>query len=133
MTLMPARLMSLLFLLYPATARAAETAEVAGTGQLGSGLRLLAGLLLVVGLLLLFYALSRRGLSWLPKPRGGAIHIREMRPLGPKKSLCLVEVRGRELLLGLSADRIELLCQLGDAPREDFDTALQTSLKESQP
>ena len=133
MTLMPARLMSLLFLLYPATARAAETAEVAGPGVLGSGLRLLAGLLLVVGLLLLFYALTRRGLSWLPKPRAGAIHIREMRPLGPKKSLCLVEVRGRELLLGLSADRIELLCQLGDAPQENFDTALQTSLKESQP
>jgi flagellar protein FliO/FliZ len=123
---MPA-LSILILLLFPAAALAAETEA---PGLLGSGLRLAAGLLLVLGVVLLLYALSRRGLRWLPKPRGGAILIREMRSLGPKKSLCLVEVRGKELLLGIGSDRIELLCQLGDAPQGAFDATLQDALKE---
>jgi flagellar protein FliO/FliZ len=109
---------------------AAQSAQIASPGLLGGGFRLLAGLLLVVGLMLLLYALSRRGLNWLPKPRGGAIIIRETRHLGPKKSLCLVEVHGRELLLGIGGDRIELLCQLGEAPKGDFEAALQAGMKE---
>jgi flagellar protein FliO/FliZ len=122
----------LMFLLLPSTALAASPGAEAAPEMLGSGLRLLAGLVLVLGLVLLIYALSRRGLRWLPKPRGGAILIREMRHLGPKKALCLVEVRGRELLLGIGADRIDLLCALGDAPGGDFDADLQDALKESR-
>jgi flagellar protein FliO/FliZ len=125
----------LMLLLLPSAALAAAPgAEAAAPEMLGGGLRLLAGLVLVLGLVLLLYALSRRGLlRWLPKPRGGAILIREMRHLGPKKALCLVEVRGRELLLGLGADRIDLICALGDAPQGDFDTDLQDALKEPRP
>jgi flagellar protein FliO/FliZ len=121
----------LMLLLLPSAALAAAPGtETAAPEMLGSGLRLLAGLVLVLGLVLLLYALSRRGLRWLPKPRGGAILIREMRHLGPKKALCLVEVRGRELLLGLGADRIDLLCALGEAQQGDFDADLQDALKE---
>jgi flagellar protein FliO/FliZ len=122
-----------ILLLIPALADAAPSPEIASPGLLGSSLRLLAGLLLVVGFLLLLYALSKRGLNWLPKTRGGLIQIREMRPLGPKKSLCLVEVRGRELLLGIGGDRIELLGDLGEAPRGEFETHLQAGMKEQRP
>ncbi|MEZ4598789.1 MAG: flagellar biosynthetic protein FliO [Syntrophotaleaceae bacterium] len=119
-------------LLIPAIAQAAPSAEMASPGLLGSSLRLLAGLLLVVGFLLLLYALSRRGLAWLPKAKGSLIQVREMRPLGPKKSLCLVEVRGRELLLGIGADRIEMLKDLGEATRGEFEAQLQAGIRESR-
>jgi flagellar protein FliO/FliZ len=122
----------MLFLLPSAALAAAPGAEAATPDMLGSGLRLLVGLVLVLGLMLLLYAMSRRGLRWLPKPRGGAILVREMRHLGPKKALCLVEIRGRELLLGIGADRIDLLCTLGDAPQGNFDADLQDALKESR-
>lgn len=117
--------MILLLVLLPAVAAAAPDSAV---DPLGSGLRLLGALGMILGLILLLYAGSRRGLRWLPKPRGGAIRIIETRPLGPKKSLCLIEVRGRELLLGIGAERVELLCQLGESAPLNFDQTLQQQL-----
>lgn len=111
-----------LLLLLPAAAQAAQSS--AGD-PLGGGLRMLGALGMILGLILLLYAGSRRGLRWLPKAKGGAIRIVEVRQLGPKKSLCLVQVRGRELLLGIGADRVELLCQLGDEVSPSFDETLQ--------
>ncbi|MHB1400224.1 MAG: flagellar biosynthetic protein FliO [Trichloromonadaceae bacterium] len=111
-----------LLLLLPSAAQAAQSS--AGD-PFGSGLRMLGALGMILGLILLLYAGSRRGLRWLPKARSGAIRIVEVRQLGPKKSLCLVQVRGRELLLGVGADRVELLCQLGDEPSPSFDETLQ--------
>lgn len=117
--------MTLLLVLLPAVAAAAPSSAV---DPLGSGLRLLGALGMILGLILLLYAASRRGLRWLPKARGGAIRIIETRPLGPKKSLCLIEVRGRELLLGIGAERVELLCQLGESAPLNFDQTLQQQL-----
>lgn len=77
-----------------------------------SGLQMLAGLAIVLGLLYLLYALSRKGLGLLPASRGGLIRIVEVRSLGGRKGLCLVEVRGRELLLGFGPERIEYLATL---------------------
>lgn len=118
--------LALLLLLLPTAAQAAPSA--AGDA-LGDGLRLLGALGMILGLILLLYAGSRRGLRWLPKARGGAIQILETRPLGPKKSLCLVQVRGRELLLGVSAERVELLCQLDAAASPSFEDSLQRQLE----
>lgn len=116
---------ALLLVLFPAVAAAAQSSAV---DPLGGGLRLLGALGMILGLILLLYAGSRRGLRWLPKARGGAIRIVETRPLGPKKSLCLIEVRGRELLLGIGAERVELLCQLGESAPLNFDETLQQQL-----
>ncbi len=121
------RLALLMPLLLPAVVQAAETA--AGD-PLAGGLRLLGGLGLILGLLFLLYAGSRRGLRWLPQAKGGAIRIVESRPLGPKKSLCLVQVRGQELLLGVGADRVELICRLEDGPPDTFDETLRRQLEE---
>lgn len=116
----------LVLLLLPSAAQAASSS--AGD-PLGDGLRLLGALGMILGLILLLYAGSRRGLRWLPKARGGAIQILETRPLGPKKSLCLVQVRGRELLLGISAERVELLCRLDQAGPPSFDDTLKQQLE----
>lgn len=125
---------NLLLLFFPAAVQAAE--EYPASFQ-GGSLRLMAGLLLVIGLMLLLYALSRRGLRWLPKARAGTIQIQEMRAIGAKKSLCLIRVRNREMLLGIGPDSINLLCELGEVAEnnteENFDATLQQTLKDSRP
>jgi flagellar protein FliO/FliZ len=78
-----------------------------------STLRLIWGLLIVLGILLIIYALAKKKLSFLQGGNGkGAITIVETRHLMPRKSLCLVNVRGREYLLGLSNEQINLIAAL---------------------
>lgn len=119
-----------LLALLPVTAQAATEPP---DQMIGSGLRMLAGLLLVLGLMLLLYALSKRGLRWLPGSREGRIQIRETRPLGGKKALCLVEVKGRELLIGVSSERIELLCEFDGESAESFEESLQKQARAGKP
>lgn len=76
------------------------------------GLKMLGGLALVLGLFYLLYAASRRGFGFLPGARPSLIKIVEVRSLGARKGLCLVEVRGQELLLGFGPDRIDCLARL---------------------
>ncbi len=116
-------------LLLPASAHAAQVSAPV----IGGGLRLLAGLLLVLGLMLLLYAASRRGLRWLPGHRESRIQIHETRPLGGRKSLCLVEVRGRELLIGVSNERITLLCELDSAAKPSFEETLRNQPHSREP
>ena len=81
--------------------------------SLSATLRLIWGLLIVLGLLLVVYALAKKKLSFLNAGGGkGAITIIEMRHLMPKKSLCLVKVRGQEYLLGLGNDQINLIAAI---------------------
>ncbi|MGM0646520.1 MAG: FliO/MopB family protein [Thermodesulfobacteriota bacterium] len=80
-------------------------------------LKMIAGLLIIIGVLYVGSALLRRFQFGGGGVRTGVIRIKETRPLGAKRMLCLVEVRGREVLLGVSPERIETLCQF-DAPAE---------------
>lgn len=106
---MPA--LSFFFIVFsPAMAWAAEPPDMAS-----ALLRTAWALLVVVGLILALYGLSKKRL-FLGKISGNAIKIIEMRPLQPKSSLALVEVRGREYLLGISANSIHLLAELPDEP-----------------
>ena len=115
-------LLCLLFLtFFPAMAWAAEPPTM--TSAL---LRTAWALLIVVGLILALYGLSKKRL-FLGKMSGNAIKIIEMRPLQPKSTLALVEVRGREYLLGVSAGSIQLLADLSEEPDQqqpDFPTLL---------
>lgn len=95
---------------------------------LGSTLKMLAALAVIIGLLLLFYAGSRRGFGILPQKKDGLIKVIETRPLGGRKFLCVVRVRGEELLLGLSNERIETLGKL--PPAEPFAESLQQAEEE---
>ena len=109
-----------LLLLTPSTTLAAEPLSM-GSAML----QMSWALLVVIGLILAIYGLTRKRLM-LGKIGGTAIKIIEMRPLMQKSTLALVEVHGKEYLLGISADRIHLLADFskdtGDKP--DFASLL---------
>jgi len=102
---------SLLLTLVPLPVWAADGAG--GGGMMTAILKVIAALAVVLGLVLLLYALGRKGTGWLPSAKGAAIRVVEMRHLAPKKTLCLVEVRGEEMLLGIGHERIEVLARFG--------------------
>ncbi len=122
---MKSQLLSILLVLTPALALAAE--KPSDVSLLTPALKMIAGLAVIIGLLLLIYAASRKGFGFLPKQKAGSIKVLETKPLGGKKFLCLVSVRGEELLLGMSNERIECLSKL--PPRADFADALQQQLE----
>ncbi len=81
-------------------------------GLLTGGLRVVGSLVLVIGLALLVLALAKKRLQLLPGQKKGVIRIIETRALAPKKAVALIEVRGRELLVGIGQENISLLCEL---------------------
>jgi flagellar protein FliO/FliZ len=84
-----------------------------------AGFRLFWGLLIVFGVLLVVYALVKKKLSFLNTGSGkGVITIIETRHLMPRKSLCLVKVRGQEFLLALGNDRINLIAAIEPSPTD---------------
>ncbi len=121
-------LLTTVLMVAPGLLHAAEVPD--DSGLLAPAVKMVAALAVIVGLLLLFYAASRKGFGFLPKQNQGAIRVLETRPLGGKKYLSLVSVRGEELLLGISNERIECLSKL--PPRSDFSTELQQQLTEEQ-
>jgi flagellar biogenesis protein FliO len=87
------------------------------------------GALLVVGGLLFFLPSVLQRFGGLAAGARGArrIEIVETRPLGGRRSLLLVEVEGRRLLLGASEAGLAPLAELG-AGRARFATALASEL-----
>ncbi len=118
----------LIFLIFlPAPAWAAEESL---SQLLPASLKILSGLGIVLGLLLLLYAFSRKGLLFFSSKKNGSIKITEMRQLGGKKALCIVEVRGQEMLLSLSQERIELLSRLDPSNKvSSFEDSLRHETK----
>lgn len=119
--MMMLRLFTLMLLLCPA----APALAADGDGLLLPTLKMLGALALVLGVVLLLYAASRRGLGLLPRGNAQQIEVLETRSLGPKKGICLVRVRGEEYLLGLGADRVELISRLGRPGESSFEEQLQ--------
>ncbi len=123
-----ARILSLVALLFPARALAAasENADL-----FLSGLKMVAGTVLVVGTMLLIYILNKKGVQFLKRDGAKGINILETRSVGGGKALSIVEVRGRELLLGLGKDRIDFLCRLDDSRSvKKFEEELEARLGE---
>ncbi len=103
--------------LFPSLVQGAEGQAQAGGGDfsfLASFFQMIAALLLVVGLILLTYYLSTRLMRKIPALKPGSQHIRilEIRALGPRKALVLVEVAGEYLLLASSTDQLSLIKQV---------------------
>lgn len=79
---------------------------------LNSSLKMIWGLLVVLGILLIIYGLIKKRVTLLQGGSKGVIKVIESRHLVPKKSLFLVEVRGKEYLLGSGADSLTLIAAL---------------------
>lgn len=114
----------------PATTSAAQTSLIGQLTQLGLGLVLVVGLIFIMG-----YLMRRVG----PLSPQGAQHIRVVSslPLGPRDRLILVDVGGKQMLLGASPGRIGTLHVFDEAVAEipsgavdsDFARKLQSLLK----
>ncbi len=85
-----------------------------GISMFTSFLQMALALLVVVGLILLIYYGATRLMKTVPAfgQAGRLIRLLEIRPLGPRKSLVLVEVEGEYLLLAVSDNQITLIKQI---------------------
>lgn len=111
-----------LLIALPSTAYAAEM-EIG----MQSYFRAVWGLAIVVALMLGIYYLLRKRFSPLHSTEDKKIKILEIQALMPKKSLYLVEVQGREILLGVSQEAITHIADFPASPDKD---APQTSFAE---
>ncbi len=101
--------------LLPAVAQGVESQPGGSSfGFLASFFQMLAALFLVIGLILLTYYISTRLIRKMPAIRPGGQHIRvlEVRQMGPRKSLILVEISGEYLLLSSSGEQLSLIKQI---------------------
>lgn len=90
-----------------------------------SAWRGLVALGIVLGLIALLAWLIRRG--HLPiggRPGRGGVTIESALPLGERRSLVIVSVEGRRLMLGLTPSQVSLVTELGPAA-PGFDAALE--------
>ena len=78
--------------------------------SVGTGYRMLLASLVVLGVLGLWAWLMRRGV--LTKRKQGAVTIETAVPLGERRSLVIVSIEGRRLLLGLTPASVSLVTSL---------------------
>ncbi len=82
----------------------------------GIGIQSFAAVFVVLGLVVALAWLVRRGTlgsAWKRSPR--AIAVETAAPLGERRSLVIVAVEGRRLLLGLTPTQISLVAELAPA------------------
>lgn len=105
-----------LFAVLPSQAAWAAAGQQQGESFsfLSSFLQMIAALGLVVGLIFLAYYAMTRLVGKMPgvPAAGRQIRILEVRSLGPRKALVLVEVGGEYLLLSSSGDQLSLIKQI---------------------
>ncbi len=95
-------------------------------------LKLIGALVLVLGIIFLLYALNRKGFNPFNTSKSGEIKVVEMRYLMSKKALCLVNVRGEDILLGVGTDRVELIARLDKQQGVSFEHTLAASIEAEQ-
>ncbi len=100
-------------------AAAPELSPLPGSDA-GSILRSLLAILVVLALIALCAWLARRGaFGPLGRKAPGAVRIETAVPLGERRSLMVVSVEGRRLLLGLTPQQVTLVTEL-DRGGADF-------------
>lgn len=107
-------------------------------GATGTAFRGILSLLVVIGLIALLAWLVRRGslgaFGLTPGRMKGPVTVEAAVPLGERRSLMIVAVEGRRLLLGLTPAQVSLVTELGEAPIPSapdpagFDRALERRL-----
>ncbi len=101
---------------------------------LSASLRMIWGLLIVSGILLIIYGLMKKKLPFGQRDSKSRIKIKEIRHLMPKKSLCLIEIDGKEFLLGLGTESVSLITELEENKshkifRDDLENAENKELE----
>lgn len=124
-------LLNLLFLAVPMTSLAAN--DGATTTDMENYFRVIWGLLVVLGIILILYGLLRKRFSILGSSPDRKIHVIEIRPLMGKKALCLVNVKNRQYLLGLSGDTITHIDTMPLDATTPFEGALQNASANLKP
>ena len=81
----------------------------------GLGLQSLAAVFVVLGLVAAMAWLVRRGTFAGLHQRSRAIAVETAVPIGERRSLIIVAVEGRRLLLGLTPTQISMVTELGAA------------------
>ncbi|MGE0039774.1 MAG: flagellar biosynthetic protein FliO [Vicinamibacterales bacterium] len=94
--------------------QAAQAAAEPWPGEgVGTAIRGLLAVIFVLGLLGLLSWLVRRGHLPLGRTaRGGAIVVESTVPLGERRSLAIVSVEGRRLLIGMTPAQVGLVAEL---------------------
>ena len=107
----------------PATALSADSSDF-----VSASIKMTWGLLIVLGIILIIYGIARKKLSFVQSGGKGAIKIIETRHLMPKKTLFLVEVAGKQYLLGAGTDSINLITAVTDSEKKtSFDKVLRST------
>ena len=96
-----------------------------------SSVRMIWGLLIVLGILLIIYGLMRKKATLFQRHGNSAITVLETKHLMPKKTLFLVQVRGKEFLVGSGGESLSLLASFG--PDEQTQARFEDILQESDP
>ena len=83
----------------------------------GGLVRAVLGVFFVLGLVTVLAVLLRRGVLTLPGQRGPrTLRVETALSLGDRRSLVIVNVEGRRLLLGLTSTQVSVVTELGAAP-----------------
>jgi flagellar biosynthetic protein FliO len=90
----------------------------------GLGLQSLAAVCIVLALVGGLAWLARRG-TFAVLRKAGAVTVETAVPLGERRSLVIVAVEGRRLLLGLTPSSVSMVTELGAAPAS-FDAQLES-------
>lgn len=82
----------------------------------GIGVQSFFAVVIVLALVATLAWLLRRGAFGALRTRGRAVVVETAVPLGERRSLVIVAVEGRRLLLGMTPAQISMVAELGPAP-----------------
>jgi len=115
---------------------ATQTAEWSGAETM-SAVRGIVATVVVLGLLGLLAWMLRRGTLRLgPGKSGQVVKVETAVSLGERRSVVVIAVEGRRLLLGLSPTEVAMLTELTPAAAGapvSFDNALQSAVRGPEP
>jgi flagellar protein FliO/FliZ len=91
----------------------------------GITLQSFVAVLIVLGLVAALAWLARRGAFAAMRRNSRAITVETAVPLGERRSLVIVSVEGRRILLGLTPGQISMVTELG--PLQSFENRLDAA------
>lgn len=95
-------------------------AEVSDFGS--AAIRMIGSLILILGVIVcIFYLIKRVRLGALTMGKTARMRLVSTLSLAPKRSVALVEVGGRWLVLGVGAENVSLLSEFDEPPRGVLD------------